>query len=87
VQPNISRTAAAFALAPFALLLSFAFRRRANVLVLLAAVSFMVLFTATGCSGKYPSSTTPGTYQIQISGTAQAAHTTSTANLTLIVTP
>jgi hypothetical protein len=46
-----------------------------------------VLFTATGCSGKYPSSTTPGTYQIQISGTAQAAHTTSTANLTLIVTP
>jgi hypothetical protein len=87
-QLDISRTAAAFALAPFALLLSFAFRRRGNVLVLLAAViSFTVLFTTTGCSGKYPSSTTPGTYQIQISGTAQTAHTTSTANLTLIVTP
>jgi hypothetical protein len=87
-QPDISRTAVAFALAPFALLLSFAFRRRGNVTALIAAViAFTVLFTATGCSGKYPSSTTPGTYQIQIIGTAQAAHTTSTANLTLVVTP
>jgi hypothetical protein len=66
-EPDITRTAAAFALAPFALLLSFAFRRRGSVPALLAAViGFTVLFTTTGCSGKYPSSTTPGTYQIHI---------------------
>jgi hypothetical protein len=40
-----------------------------------------------GCSGKYPSSTPPGTYSILINGRGQSTGLDRTTTLTLIVTP
>jgi hypothetical protein len=40
-----------------------------------------------GCSGKYPSSTPPGTYSILINGHGQSTGLDRTTTLTLIVTP
>ena len=40
-----------------------------------------------GCSGKYPSSTPPGTYSIVINGHGQSTGLDRTTTLTLIVTP
>jgi hypothetical protein len=40
-----------------------------------------------GCSGKYPSSTPPGTYSIVINGHGQSSGLDRTTTLTLIVTP
>jgi hypothetical protein len=40
-----------------------------------------------GCSGKYPSSTPPGTYSILIKGHGQSSALDRTTAITLIVTP
>ena len=40
-----------------------------------------------GCSGKYPSSTPPGTYSIMINGHGESTSLDRTTTLTLIVTP
>jgi hypothetical protein len=57
----------------------------------LGVISFCLLaFLATGivgCSGKYPSSTPPGTYSIVIHGHGQSSGLDRTTALTLIVTP
>ncbi len=57
----------------------------------LGVISFCLLaFLATGivgCSGKYPSSTPPGTYSIVINGHGQSSGLDRTTILTLIVTP
>ena len=53
-------------------------------LLLLAALTATTL---TGCSGKYPASTAPGTYTFQITATAQNTGVTHTIPYTLVVTP
>jgi len=40
-----------------------------------------------GCSGKYPSSTPPGTYSIVINGHGESSGLDRATTLTLIVTP
>ena len=57
----------------------------------LGVISFCLLAFVTagivGCSGKYPSSTPPGTYSIVINGHGQSSGLDRTTILTLIVTP
>jgi hypothetical protein len=53
-------------------------------ILLLAALAATTL---TGCSGKYPASTAPGTYTFQITATAQNSGVTHTIPYTLIVNP
>jgi len=53
-------------------------------LLLLAALTTTAL---TGCSGKYPASTAPGSYTFQITATAQNSGVTHTIPYTLVVTP
>jgi hypothetical protein len=57
----------------------------------LGVFSFCLLaFLASGtigCSGKYPSSTPPGTYSIVINGHGQSTGRDRTTTMTLIVTP
>jgi len=57
------------------------------ILVAIGALACMV----SGCSGKYPAHTPPGTYTIPITATGTVPNsngpTTHTLNITLIVTP
>ena len=59
--------------------------KRSSVLIALALTAS--LLALTGCSGLYPPSTPPGTYNITLSG--QGAHTgmTNTTTVSLIITP
>ena len=78
------------ALVPLMLL---SFRRRRSRLhwFMFAGIVLAGLMTVTGCSGKYPASTPPGTYTIVLTATGTPAGgtsaTTQTIDLTLIVTP
>lgn len=61
-----------------------AVRRRRRVASLLGmAMAALLLAGATGCSGKYPDSTPPGTYNLQVTGTSGSL--THTVTLTLMV--
>ncbi len=63
-------------------------RRRSlagRLLLLLLLVS--VPLGLNGCSSKYPASTPPGTYQINVVSTAASTGITHTTRLTLVVTP
>jgi len=66
-------------------------RRSCLRLVAVAAIVGAGLTTLTGCSGKYPASTPPGTYTIVLTATGTPAGgglaTTQIIDLTLIVTP
>jgi hypothetical protein len=57
----------------------------------LAVISLCLLAFLTsgtiGCSGKYPSSTPPGTYSIVINGHGESSGLDRTTILTLMVTP
>lgn len=52
--------------------------------ILLAATATLTL--ASGCSGKYPGHTPPGTYTFNVTGVGQATHVTHITAVTLIVT-
>ncbi len=53
----------------------------------LALLAALTATTLTGCSGKLPASTAPGSYTFQITATAQNTGVTKTVPYTLIVTP
>ena len=68
------------------------FRRRMprpTGLLLLLAATAALLPSITGCSGKYPACTAPGTYTIQVVGnsTDTSAPITHSRPITLVVTP
>lgn len=52
--------------------------------ILIAATATLTL--ASGCSGKYPGHTPPGTYTINVTGVGQATRVTHTTAITLVVT-
>ena len=56
-----------------------------RLLALLLAAS-ATLTLASGCSGKYPGHTPPGTYTINVTAVGQTTHVTHTTPITLIVT-
>ncbi len=58
-------------------------RRRALASMLGLAIAMLLLAGATGCSGKYPDSTPPGTYNLQVTGTSGSL--THSVTLTLTV--
>ncbi|HEY6377324.1 MAG TPA: hypothetical protein VIX90_17525, partial [Edaphobacter sp.] len=53
----------------------------------LALLAGLTATTLTGCSGKQPASTAPGSYTFQITATAQNTGVTKTIPYTLVVTP
>jgi hypothetical protein len=80
---HISETAATLAL----ILAPLTLRRRRRITTLLTLAIAAAFFAgATGCSGKYPDSTTPGTYNLQITATGTQTGLTHTINLPLTVT-
>ena len=81
--------ALALLLSPATLLLGAATRRRRNTslrLLLLLLALLPIPLALTGCSGKYPGATPPGTYTIGITAAASATHITHTAQMKLVVT-
>ena len=63
-----------------------AFRCRRSLPRLLMLVLLSVSMTLSGCSGKYPGHTAPGTYQIDVTGKGASSGITHTATITLVVT-
>jgi hypothetical protein len=61
-------------------------RRRRITTLFTLAIGVTFFAGASGCSGKYPDSTTPGTYNLQISTTGTQTGLTHTINLPLTVT-
>lgn len=59
--------------------------RRIHALIALA-IAATLLSTSTGCSGMYPTSTTPGNYTLQITATGTQTPLTQTITLPLTVT-
>ena len=83
--PGIATTATAAALA--LVLAPITVRRRRRITALLALTIAAALLAATsGCSGKYPDSTAPGSYTLQITATGAQTGLTHTINLPLTVT-
>lgn len=84
LTPGLSAaTAAAFAL----ILAPFTVRRRRRLAMLLTLTLAAALLASTsGCSGKYPDSTAPGTYALQITATGTQTGLTHTVTLPLTVT-
>ena len=78
-------------LLPLALLGFTRKRRRLNTALLLLFTLCLSTLYLTGCSGKIPDHTPPGTYQILVTATGAALGTntpaTQTATLTVVVTP
>ncbi len=69
------------------LLLPFTNRRARRLPALIAlAITATLLIGATGCSGMYPGSTAPGTYNLQITATGTQTPITHTLTLPLTVT-
>ena len=81
---SLCKTITLACLFPAALL--FALRRRPRIASLLALALFAALTTITGCSSKYPASTPPGTYTVNITATGQTTNMTHTVPFTLTVT-
>ena len=81
---SLGKTITLACLFPAALL--FALRRRPRIASLLALALFAALTTITGCSSKYPASTPPGTYTVNITATGQTTNMTHTVPFTLTVT-
>ena len=82
-SPSASTLAATLALIFFPLAL---WRRRRLPTFLALAITATLLIGATSCSGRYPSSTPPGTYNLQITATGTMTPITHTITLPLIVT-
>ena len=61
-------------------------RRKKQLPFLVAALGVLLLGSATGCSGKHPSSTAPGSYIFRISATGSATGTIHTVDIPLTVT-
>jgi hypothetical protein len=68
------------------LLALFAPRRRRWPAILCALLTVAILTSATGCSGKYPASTAPGTYTLQLTATGTTTGTTHTLSIPFTVT-
>jgi hypothetical protein len=66
--------------------LSFDRRKPRLRLISLCLLAFLAS-GIVGCSGKYPSSTPPGSYSIVINGHGQSSGLDRTTAITLIVTP
>jgi hypothetical protein len=62
-------------------------RRKLRLGVISLCLLALLASGTIGCSGKYPSSTPPGTYGIVINGHGQSSGLDRTTTLTLIVTP
>jgi hypothetical protein len=81
--PLSSTLAAVFVL----ILLPLTHRRGRRLPALIAvAITATLLIGASGCSGKYPGSTSPGTYKLQITATGTQTPITHSITLPLIVT-
>ncbi len=79
---------AIYACLPAGLLALFGLLRRNKQLpFLLAALGVLLLGTSGGCSGKYPSSTAPGSYIFRISATGSATGKTHTVDIPLTISP
>jgi hypothetical protein len=62
-------------------------RRKLRLSVISLCLLAFLASGTVGCSGKYPSSTPPGTYSILINGHGESSGLDRTTTLTLIVTP
>ena len=62
-------------------------RRKLRLGVISLCLLVFLASGTVGCSGKYPSSTPPGTYSIAINGHGESSGLDRTTTLTLIVTP
>jgi hypothetical protein len=62
-------------------------RRKLRLRMISLCLPALMASGIVGCSGKYPSSTPPGTYSIVINGRGQSSGLDRTTTLTLIVTP
>ncbi len=89
LHPGLALALGTLSLTPLTLLLPLALRRnRMRLPTLLAAmVAFALLYSATGCSGRQPPSTVPGTYNIQITATPTFSQIPITLTLPLTITP
>ena len=67
-------------------LLAIPLRRLPVRLLALLFATTATLTLASGCSGKYPGHTPPGTYTINVTAVGQTTHVTHTTPITLIVT-
>jgi hypothetical protein len=90
LHPAIALALSTLTLTPLALLLPLALRRRNRMrlpTLLAAVIAFAMLYSASGCSGRQPPSTVPGTYNIQITATPTFSQTPITITLPLTITP
>jgi uncharacterized protein (DUF2141 family) len=86
-QPKRTPFSTAIATTLALLVLPFTNRRARRLPTLIAlAITAALLIGATGCSGMYPGSTTPGTYTLQITATAKQIPIAHTLDLPLTVT-
>ena len=86
-RPNLATPLAASTAAALAfILLPFARRSRRLPTLIALTIAAAIAIGATGCSGMYPGSTAPGTYNIQITATGTQTPITHTLTLPLIVT-
>jgi hypothetical protein len=88
-NPSSPRTPGISAIAASALALILApitVRRRRLAALLTLTIAAALLTTVSGCAGKYPDSTAPGTYTLQITATGAQTGLTRTINLPLTVT-
>ena len=60
-------------------------RRKKQLPLLLAGLGVLLLGSASGCSGKYPSSTAPGSYMFRVSATGASTGAAHTVDIPLLV--
>ena len=86
-QPKRNPFSTAIATTLALILLPLTNRRTRRLPTLIAlAITATLLIGSTGCSGMYPGSTAPGTYNLQITATGKQTPITHTLNLPLTVT-
>ena len=86
-QPTSRRTQTTLAtLLPIGLLTLAATRRRRHLTLLFLLSTIPATLSLSGCSGKYPASTTPGTYTIQVTSAGNTTGLTHSTPITLTVT-